>query len=164
MKASKFKFLAISIAFATLSACTHRVLDFTVISSKSVDFVSGIKYEKGKNRITGIDLVHWIVIIPTGTINFKQAIDRAIESTPGCVALLDGVIYTKTWYIPYIYGRETAIVEGTPLIDPKTALNNSDMPKYGKIELDKDGKIAKVTSITSSDFSAVKARVLKENQ
>ena len=32
---------------------------------------------------------------------------------------LDGVISTKWWYIPYVYGEQTILVEGTPLIDPK---------------------------------------------
>ena len=36
-------------------------------------------------------MVHWIIFIPTGTVNIKEALDKAIESTPG-VALLDGVI------------------------------------------------------------------------
>lgn len=107
--------------------------------------------------------MHWIVVVPTGTISFKSAIDRALESIPGCVALLDGIIYTKTWYIPYIYGRETAIVEGTPLIDPKTASNNPEIPKYGKIELSQDGKVAKVISITPEYFAAIKSKVLKDN-
>jgi hypothetical protein len=48
----------------------------------------------------------------------KEAIDQAIESKPGAVALVDGVVYQKIWYIPYIYGQSGFTVEGTPLIDP----------------------------------------------
>ena len=44
--------------------------------------------------------------------------DKAIESTPGAVGLLDGVINKHYWYIPYIYGEVSYEVEGTPLIDP----------------------------------------------
>ena len=45
--------------------------------------------------------------------------DRAIESQPGAVALVDGVVSFKSWIIPFIYGQQKYIVEGSPLIDPK---------------------------------------------
>ena len=60
-----------------------------------------------------------IVVVNTGISNIKQATDNAIESEPGSVALVDGVIHYHWWYIPYIYGKYWYEVEGTPLIDPK---------------------------------------------
>jgi hypothetical protein len=51
--------------------------------------------------------------------------DNAIESVPGAVALLDGVLNHNFWYIPYIYGQESYDVEGTPLIDPLLLKNYS---------------------------------------
>ena len=46
----------------------------------------------------------------------KEATDRAIESVPGAVALVDGVVYARGWW--FIFGESTYIVEGLPLIDP----------------------------------------------
>ena len=109
-------------------------------------------------------MVHWIIIIPTGTVNIKEAIDRAIESTPGCVALLDGVIYTKFWWIPYIYGQQSATIEGTPLIDPSLAYNTNDIPTYGKIELNKNGEIKNVNNISSTEYFAYKDKIVKDTK
>lgn len=115
------KLLLVGIAATTLlsTGCTYRFVDFTAISSKNVDLSRGADFVRGKNRVTGKDTAHIITFIPTGRPDAKEALDRAIESTPGGVALVDGVISTNFWWIPYIYGQQTIIVEGTPLIDPK---------------------------------------------
>ncbi len=79
----------------------------------------GSEFKRGRDRVIGKDIKHIIIIVPTGVSDIKQATDRAIEGTPGAVALVDGVINWHWWYIPYIYGRQWYQVEGTPLIDPK---------------------------------------------
>lgn len=79
----------------------------------------GAEFERGAERVTGEDKFHIIVFIPTGQPSAKEALDKAIESTPGAVALLDGVITHKSWWVPYIYGQSSIEVEGTPLIDPR---------------------------------------------
>lgn len=114
-----FTLIAAVAAAASLSGCTHRYIDFTTISSKNMDMSRGAEFERGYGRVVGEDKAHIIIFIPTGTPNAKEALDRAIESTPGAVALLDGVITHKSWWIPYIYGQSTIEVEGTPLIDPR---------------------------------------------
>jgi hypothetical protein len=112
---------AVAIVTSLLSTgCTYRFIDFTAISSKNIDMSKGADFIRGKERVIGEDKSHIIVFIPTGTPNAKEALDRAIEKTPGAVALLDGVISTKWWYIPYIYGQQSVIVEGTPLINPNS--------------------------------------------
>jgi hypothetical protein len=113
------KLIIAAAALLALTGCTHRYIDFTTISSKNIDLSRGAEFERGPQRVVGEDTTHIIIFIPTGQPNAKEALDRAIESTPGAVALLDGVIYNKSWYIPYIYGQSTIQVEGTPLIDPK---------------------------------------------
>lgn len=145
-------------------SCSHRVLDFTLISSKNVDITKSASFVRGKNRVSGNDMVHWIIIVPTGTVSIKKALDRAIESTPGCVALLDGVIYTKFWWIPYIYGQQEASIEGTPLIDPSLADNGSDIPKYGKIELDRNGEIKYSEHISFTEYFALKDKIAKNSK
>lgn len=113
------KYLALTLSVLALTGCTNRFVDFTAISSKNIDMSRGAEFTRSPKRVTGEDTAHIIVFIPTGTPNAKEAMDRAIESVPGAVGLLDGVITTKAWWIPYIYGQSSVIVEGTPLIDPK---------------------------------------------
>ena len=109
--------LALSMIAGPLG-CTTRLVDFTMISTKNVDLSKGASFTRGPHRIEGIDMVHMIILIPTGVPNMKEAIDRAIETVPGAVALMDGVVSQKVWFIPLIYGQSMFVVEGTPLIDP----------------------------------------------
>jgi len=91
--------------------------DFTIISTKNIEYAKMSDYKRGENRVEGIDKKHIILFIPTGIPNMKEAIDKAIESAPGGVALVDGVVYHTSWWIPYIYGQTYFTVEGTPLIN-----------------------------------------------
>jgi hypothetical protein len=106
-------------AMIMLTSCSHRITDFTIISSKNIDLSRGAEFKRAHVRSSGIDKVHVIAFFPTGIPNAKEATDRAIEGTNGAVALLDGVIVRHSWYIPAIYGQEWIEVEGTALIDPK---------------------------------------------
>lgn len=162
MKYFKLKFVLLVIVAIVFSSCTHRVFDFTLISSKNVDLSKGATFEKGKQRVEGIDLAHWIIVFPTGSVNIKEALDKAIESTPGCVALLDGVVFSKFWWIPYIYGQQSIIIEGTPLIDPSLASNYNNTPKFEKIEMDKNGEIKSVEKISTNEYLALKGKIVKE--
>jgi hypothetical protein len=49
--------------------------------------------------------------------DIKEAIDRAIESAPGAVALSDATIERGFWYIPYVYGEGWIAVEGNPVFE-----------------------------------------------
>jgi len=119
----KFSFLALPALAIFLAGCTVRLADFTIISTKNIDLARGADFKRGQARIEGVDSVSIIIFVPTGTPNIKEAIDRAIESVPGAVALLDGVIYAKSWCIPLLYGQNKYVVEGTPLIDPNLIPN-----------------------------------------
>jgi hypothetical protein len=115
----KFEKIAISLCLlAALPACSQRMVDFTVISSKNIDLSRGADFKRLPTRIKGEDRKSIIIFIPTGIPNAKEAMDNAIESVPGAVGLVDGVITQHSWYIPYIYGQNWIEVEGTPLIDP----------------------------------------------
>jgi hypothetical protein len=160
IKNFKWKMASIAVVFA-MASCTNRILDFTMVSSKNIDLSRGASFERGKSRVTGEDMAHWIILLPTSTVSIKEALDRAIESTPGCVALLDGVIYTKFWYIPYIYGQQVAIVEGTPLIDPSLTLMDKTYPTYGVIELTNKGDVKQITEMSELDYNQRKLRLTK---
>lgn len=101
-----------------LAGCSQRIVDFTVISSKNIDLSRGADFKRSSTRIKGENKKNIIIFIPTGIPNAKEAMDKAIESVPGAVGLVDGVITQHSWYIPYIYGEMSIEVEGTPLIDP----------------------------------------------
>ena len=109
------------------SGCTtiQRITDFTVISTKNIDLSRMGEYTRGKDRVTGEDKI-MIIIFPMGSYpTVKEAIDIAVESVPGCVGLVDGVVSSKRFW--FIIGAEFSyIAEGTPLIDPK--LTSADFP------------------------------------
>lgn len=110
----------ITLAALTLSlftSCTTRLTDFTVISTKSIDLTQSGKYKKLNKRVKGEDKKKIIVFIPTGVPSAKEAVDKAIESEPNGVALVDGVLSHKWFYIPYIYGESSYLVEGSILVE-----------------------------------------------
>ncbi len=158
------KLLTMTITVILFSSCSQKLLNFKLISSKNVDLSKASTFVKGKDKVEGNDVVHIIVIIPTGKINFNKALDMAIGSVPGCVALLDGSIYSKFWFIPYIYGKQTAVIEGIPLIDPSLVYNSNDLPKYGKVELNKQGEIKKTQSISATEYYSLKSKIVKDSK
>lgn len=101
-----------------LAGCTTRLGDFTVVSSKNMDI--GKTHQVKGSRVIGIDKKHIVIVIPTGIPNMKEAVDEAIEKTPGAVGLSDVTIKQCWWYIPYIYGQQWWEVEGNPIVEVKT--------------------------------------------
>jgi hypothetical protein len=154
----KLNFIIVTLLAIALTGCTNRYLDFTLISTKNVDLTKACNFTKGKTRVSGEDMAHIIIFIPTKEIHPKDAIDKAIESIPGCVALLDGVIRTKWYWIPYIYGQNAVIVEGTPLIDPSLGFKNIDDSIYKRVELDRKGQIKNSESISKEEFLVLKEK------
>jgi hypothetical protein len=105
-----------------LAGCTMRVTDFTLLSTKNVDLSRMDEMRRDPRRVEGVDSSQIIVIVPTKLRpDMKEAIDRAIESVPGGVALVDGVVSMTSWYIPLIYGEQSWTVEGSVLVDPALA-------------------------------------------
>jgi hypothetical protein len=105
------------IASLVVTGCTQRFVDYTLLSTKNVDLSKAGTFTRGPNRVTGLDSRYIIIFIPTGGApHLKTAVDRAIESVPGAVGLVDGVVSARGWW--FIIGENAIIVEGTPLIDP----------------------------------------------
>ncbi|MCH4823374.1 hypothetical protein ML462_09320 [Gramella lutea] len=90
------KITLLLLACILLSSCAYRITDFTIISTKNVDLSRASTFTRNTNRNEGVDKAHIILFIPFGRPHLKEAIDRAIESTPGAVALVDGVVYSKS--------------------------------------------------------------------
>lgn len=102
------------------SACVTRMTDFTYLSTKNVDLSRASELKRQTIRTEGKDSVYLILFIPTripAVPNMKDAIDRAIESVSGGVALVNGVLRHRGWY--FLVGESTYIVEGEVLWDPK---------------------------------------------
>lgn len=140
------------------TGCTMRFVDFTMISTKNIDLSKSSSFERAKSRVTGTDMVHIIILIPTGTPHVKEAIDKAIESVPGAVALLDGVVYQKIWYIPYIYGQSSFIVEGTPLID-RTMASSTLNSSFLIARVDSIGNIQDLRSVSRDEYESLRSKV-----
>lgn len=121
--------------FAT--SCTTRLTDFTVLSSKNVDLSQMGKFQKSSERVEGEDIAHIILIIPTGAPDLKEAIDRAIEVTPGCVALADGVVSSRSFYF-LLYGQQGYVVEGTPIIDPSLVSADEIESNFAVVTFDEE--------------------------
>jgi hypothetical protein len=104
------------------AGCVRTITDFTIVSTKNFDLSRAGEFERYPQVRRGRDVVHWVTIFPlswTGEPELKPAIDRAIQSVPGGVALVDGRIREVFWYIPLLYGQHSLVAEGTPLVDPK---------------------------------------------
>jgi len=144
------------------SGCANRIVDFTVISTKNIDWSKASTFTRAKSRSEGKDAAHIIIFIPTGVPNMKEAVDRAIESVPGAVALLDGVVAVKFYYIPFIYGRQWFVVEGTPLIYPGLAQTEAVPPDTGYlvVHFDKKGNVAKREHVSKDEYEAIRDRAI----
>lgn len=114
MWVSKHSVLGIvSITLAlTVSACTERVGDFTLISTKNVDFSKPASEAAGAKRVTESDCAPTVLIFPIGRPDLKEAVDRALEAGRGNL-MIDQVTYYRYWYIPPIYGERCIVAEGT---------------------------------------------------
>ena len=115
------KALTIALALIAITGCTHRIVDFTIASTKNVELSRMGALERHPIKVEGKDTKHIVVVIPTGTPSVEEAMDQAVESVPGGVAMVDGVVSSSWWYIPYIFGAQTMSVEGTVLVDPDIA-------------------------------------------
>jgi len=113
---------AVCVCASLLSGCVTRIGDFTVLSTKNMDFNNkeGFVTQVGR-RVSGSDTRHYVLILPvTGSADVKNAADEAIQRVPGAVGLSNVVLYrTGLWLILYNYGGYR--VEGDPVY-PKNAL------------------------------------------
>jgi hypothetical protein len=140
-----------------LSGCATRMLDFTIISTKNVD-ISRLGEFQRSERVEGVDTRYIIILIPTGNPSIEEAVDRAIESVPGGVALIDGVLTNKFYYIPYIFGENKYVVTGTVLIDPKL-VSNTSASTHEIIELDAKGSVSARREVSSTDYDRYLAEI-----
>lgn len=114
----KIQFLAAGLFLLIgISSCSHRLTDFTVISTKNVPLGNkAASLQKADERVKGVDKAHTVLFLPLGIPNMKEAIDKAIAQYPGAIGLADGVVKCNNWHI-LLYGQNSYIVEGTPIYE-----------------------------------------------
>ncbi|WP_418262288.1 hypothetical protein [Flavobacterium faecale] len=142
-----------------LTSCSQDLFNFTLISTKNIELSKLSSLEKSSERVKGQDKMSLIVFFPTKRIKIDQAVSNTIEAVPGCVALIDGTVHSKFWWIPYIYGESKFVVEATPLIDPTTVKPSKELPRYGKLFLDKKGRVKSIESISEVVFTNEKNKI-----
>jgi hypothetical protein len=92
-------------------ACSNRVIDFTLLSSKNNELTAN---RARAPRVSGEDCVT-VVIFPFGKTDMKEAVDRAIQKAgPGYSALVDGVVRDDR---AFLFGKNCIVVEGSPVAD-----------------------------------------------
>lgn len=148
----KFKPLVALVCALFLAGCTTRLVDFTIISTKNIDLSRAASFQRGRSRIKGKDKVFIIVFIPTGIPSMKEAIDRALESVPGAVALVDGVVASEGFWL--LLGQSGYVVEGTPLIDTSMASGELESP-YMIARMDRKGNVDSFQYVSEDDFLKV---------
>ncbi|MFA5089809.1 MAG: hypothetical protein WC510_02090 [Candidatus Omnitrophota bacterium] len=151
----KIGIICIILCISMLSGCVTRLVDFNIISTKNIDLSRGASFEKGTKKVKGEDIVSMIIFIPTGVPNMETALDRAIESVPGAVALLDGVLSYKAWTI-LLFGQFGYVIEGTPLIDPTLASHSQLQSNYIVSKLDKKGNVVETKYVSKAEYESVK--------
>lgn len=148
--------IAVSMILGLIS-CTMRLTDFTVLSTKNIDFTHSANFERGKSRVEGEDVAHILLFIPIGVPNMKEAVDRAIESVPGAVALVDGVLSARGFWI-FLYGQNVYIIEGTPLID-KTLVTSSLESNYIISRSDSSGNVISTHYVSKDEYMSVRNEI-----
>ncbi len=153
----RIKTFLVLFCLLSLVGCTVRLVDFTMISTKNLDLSRAASFERAKSRVTGKDEALIIIFIPTGIPSIKEAIDRAIESVPGAVALVDGVVSSTSWW--FIFGMSSYVVEGTPLID-KTLASTELKSRYMVAKLDRKGNTKEFRYVSEDEYLELKGKYL----
>lgn len=162
MKSKKKVTLLTILSVLMLFGCTHRMIDFTIISSKNIDLSRAAEFTRGIERVKGKDTAYIILFIPTGAPHLKEAVDRAIEKVPGAVALVDGVVSHQSWHV-LLMGAKSYIVEGSPLID-KSLISGKELPSnYMVSYYDHSRKEQRLVYLTKAEYWNVKTAIQKKD-
>lgn len=108
-----------SLALASLlllPSCSVRLMDMTVVTTKNIDLNNLQGYITATNgRVNGKTTRHVVCLIPLGGLNYKDAVDDAIQKNgSSCVGLSNAVLKAVGWNV-LLYGQESIVVEGDPI-------------------------------------------------
>lgn len=166
----KFSFLmSLLVAMVLLSSCTHRVTDFTIISTRNVPIgKNATTLTKAETRVKADDTTPIILYFPIGSPNMKEAIDKALEKYHGAVALADGVVYYRHWWF-ILFGQNSYIVEGTPIFEAekssaKESVEEIDNEKENLVVLFHEVKKNETLSTIAETYKVTLGQILKWNE
>ena len=112
-----------------LAGCVTRLGRFNTIAPGNVDWSRSSEFKRTEQRVEGSDMAQLIVFVPTKyQVTIETAVEHALAQVPGAIALQDGEIYGKFFWIPFIYGESGYMVQGSVLIDPKLAGSTAPQP------------------------------------
>ena len=106
----KTKMAMVVVLVVVLCGCTTLYGQLTVGSTKNID-INNKKFELVEEGVTGEDSKAIIIIIPTGDPSIEDAMDDALSKAGGQI-MQNVDIYYKWFYIPYIFGKFSFIIEG----------------------------------------------------
>ena len=139
-----------------ITGCAHRMLDFTAISSKNMQLQ--IAPNAKTSRAKGSNKAWWIISPLLASPDLKEAVDRAIESAgPDYDALIDGVIYRKTFYF-FLVGSMAYEVVGTPI---NTSLLQANLQQDGSSGLASQSVLYHSSREISNDEALAKLKRIK---
>lgn len=160
-------FMSLLVAMVLLSSCTHRVTDFTIISTRNVPLgKNATTLAKGETRVKADDTAPIILYFPIGRPDMKEAIDKALEKYHGAIALADGVVYYRHWWF-FLFGQNSYIVEGTPIFEAdkkNVETSEEEGGNEGLVmlfhEVKKDETVAKI----AETYKVTLGQILKWNE
>ena len=168
-------FMSLLVTMVLLSSCTHRVTDFTIISTRNVPLgKNATTLAKGETRVKADDTTPIILCFSIGRPNMKEAIDKAIEKYHGAVALADGVVYYRHWWF-LLFGQNSYIVEGTPIFEAeasaesdkgsaKEGVEEKDNEKEDLVVLFHEVKKDETLSTIAETYKVTLGQILKWNE
>lgn len=110
----------IGVLLLVLTGCTVKLTDFTLLATKEVDPGRMAELQRGGTKAQGEDSLHIILFLPMEKkLPMSEAVNKAIGSVPGCVALADGTITLENGYLFLLAGYVAYEVVGIPLIDQR---------------------------------------------
>ena len=155
--------LFLCIAIVLEGCISSRIVDYTLASTKpNIDISKLGNLKKGERAQGERKFMSRILIFPTSSrhLDLERALTNAIESVPGCSALLDVVVYVEVK--EFLFFQKTKhIVEGTPLIDSKTSMKTHNESGYSKIELDEASEVKHVQSFTQNEYTSLQSGIAK---
>lgn len=99
------------VAVIALSACTQRVADLTLVSTKNIDFAATKIDHKAGKREKADDCRVSILGIPFGFPNIETAVDKALAAGGGNIMVDEVTEIKSTFFLVGTYN--CVVVEGT---------------------------------------------------
>ena len=104
----------------TLGACTHAIAKFGIVSPKELRPSQLMGCKVTREVMKGDDSITYILLIPLRWRPYDMgvAMQNAIETVPGGIALKDCTVKETKIIIPILYHYLAYQVEGKVLVDP----------------------------------------------